>query len=81
MNGDGNLGWPEHAPFDGILVAAAPIGIPQLLLDQLSTNGRLIIPVGQSGSQELLLVARNEDGFQEKLLDTVSFVPMLEGIN
>jgi protein-L-isoaspartate(D-aspartate) O-methyltransferase len=81
MNGDGNLGWPEHAPFDGILVAAAPVGIPSQLLEQLSINGRLVIPVGKSGSQELLLVTRTENGFQEKRLDTVSFVPMLEGVN
>lgn len=81
MNGDGNLGWPEHAPFDGILVAAAPIGIPEQLLQQLSINGRLVIPVGKSGHQELKLVTRTETGFTEKRLDAVSFVPMVEGIS
>ena len=78
-NGDGNLGWPEFSPYDGILVSAAPVGIPPQLLDQLSLNGRLVIPVGKSGSQELLQISRTEDGFVEKRLDTVSFVPMLEG--
>jgi protein-L-isoaspartate(D-aspartate) O-methyltransferase len=80
MNGDGNLGWPDFAPYDGILVGAAPVGIPHQLLDQLTFNGRLVIPVGKSGSQELLLITRTEDGFKEKRLDTVSFVPMLEGL-
>ena len=81
LNGDGNRGWPEHAPYDGILVAAAPIGIPTQLLDQLSIDGRLVIPVGKSGEQELLLVTRTETGFKEKRLDAVSFVPMVEGIS
>jgi len=79
-NGDGTLGWPEHAPFDGIIVTAAPIGVPPLLLEQLSENGRLVIPVGKSGEQSLLLITRTENGFAEKKLDVVSFVPMLEGI-
>ena len=81
MNGDGNLGWPEYAPYDGILVGAAPVGVPPQLLDQLSINGRLLIPVGKSGSQQLLQITRTEEGFKEKRLDTVSFVPMLGGIS
>ena len=80
-HGDGNLGWPEHAPFDGILVSAAPVGIPRLLLEQLAMNGKLIIPVGKSGAQELRLVVRTEEGFMEQCLDSVSFVPMLEGMS
>lgn len=78
--GDGTLGWPEYAPYDGILVTAAPAGVPQLLLEQLSVNGRLIIPVGKSGEQELLLITRTEEGFTEKRLDWVSFVPMINGV-
>jgi protein-L-isoaspartate(D-aspartate) O-methyltransferase len=81
MNGDGNLGWAEHAPYDGILVTAAPVGVPTQLIDQLSVNGRMVIPVGSSGSQKLLLLTKNEDGVSEKYLDAVSFVPMLGGIN
>jgi len=80
-NGDGNLGWPEYAPFDGILVSAAPVGVPEKLLEQLAVNGRLVIPVGQSGQQQLLLVTRTEEGFREKRLDWVSFVPMMEGVS
>lgn len=79
-HGDGTVGWPENAPYDGILAAAAPVGVPQLLLEQLALNGRLIIPVGKSGEQELLLITRTEDGFTEKRLDWVSFVPMVEGV-
>ncbi|MEX0951487.1 MAG: protein-L-isoaspartate(D-aspartate) O-methyltransferase [Gammaproteobacteria bacterium] len=77
---DGNLGWPEHAPYDGIIVAAAPLGVPHALLDQLAIGGRLLIPVGHSGAQQLLAVTRTADGFQEERLDGVSFVPMLEGL-
>ncbi len=79
-NGDGNLGWPEHAPYDGILVAAAPVGVPRQLTEQLSLNGRLVIPVGKIGEQSLLLITRTENGLTEKRLDSVSFVPMMEGI-
>ena len=78
--GDGNLGWPNSAPFDGIIVSAAPIGIPEKLIDQLNVNGRLIIPVGRSGEQKLLSVIRTDDSYVEKNLDWVSFVPMLEGM-
>jgi len=79
-NGDGSQGWPEHAPFDGILVTAAPVGVPPLLLEQLAENGRLVIPVGKSGNQSLLLITRTENGYAEKKLDAVSFVPMVGGI-
>ena len=79
-HGDGNLGWKEHAPYDGIIVSAAPTGIPENLVQQLSIGGRLVIPVGKSGDQKLLLVTRTEEGLQEEQLDLVSFVPMLEGV-
>lgn len=78
-HGDGNLGWAEQGPYNGILVTAAPIGIPQQLLDQLALNGRLLIPVGRAGAQKLLSVMRTHDGYEETSLDMVSFVPMLEG--
>ncbi len=81
MNSDGNLGWPEQAPFDGILVTAAPVGVPTQLLEQLAMDGRLVIPVGAAGSQKLLLFTRTEEGISEKYLDAVSFVPMLGGTN
>lgn len=80
LHGDGNLGWQAEAPFDGIVVSAAPTGVPEKLLEQLAVKGRLVIPVGKSGGQELLLITRTETGFEEKRLDSVSFVPMLEGV-
>lgn len=77
--GDGTRGWPEHAPFQGILVSAAPAKIPEALLEQLAVGGRIIIPIGHSAGQKLLSVARTRTGFVEKSLDPVSFVPMLKG--
>ncbi len=79
-HGDGMKGWPGQAPFDGILVAAAPAGIPQKLLEQLAVGGRLIIPVGPAGRQDLIRVTRSETGLEQESLCTVSFVPLLEGI-
>lgn len=78
-HGDGMQGWPGQAPFDGILVAAAPSGIPQALLDQLAVGGRLIIPVGPPGQQELVRVTRGATGLDHETLCQVSFVPLLEG--
>jgi protein-L-isoaspartate(D-aspartate) O-methyltransferase len=77
---DGNLGWAKHAPYDGILVAAAPLGVPKKLLDQLAPNGRMVIPVGASGQQQLLRITRTDKGMVEETLDAVSFVPLLGGI-
>ncbi|MCC6203045.1 MAG: protein-L-isoaspartate(D-aspartate) O-methyltransferase [Gammaproteobacteria bacterium] len=78
-HGDGRLGWPEMAPFDAILVAAASVDIPQSLLSQLNIGGRLVIPVGAVGAQDLMLLTRTSEGFTEERLDRVSFVPLLEG--
>ena len=78
---DGNIGWPAHGPYDGIIVAAAPVGIPKALLEQLALDGRLIIPVGLEGKQKLLLISRTGDGYTEEYLDSVSFVPMLTGVD
>jgi protein-L-isoaspartate(D-aspartate) O-methyltransferase len=79
-HGDGSRGWPEHAPYDGIMVAAAPVGVPEELLQQLAPGGRLVIPVGAAGAQKLLLITRTEGGYHEEQLDLVSFVPMQEGV-
>lgn len=73
--GDGYDGWPEAAPFDAVVVTAAPDVIPQPLLDQLAPGGRLVIPVG-SHSQDLVLVTRTEDGFERRSVTPVRFVPM-----
>ena len=79
-HGDGALGWAKHAPFDAVLVAAAAIGIPAALTDQLVVGGRLVIPVGQKGSQKLVLVTKTPAGLEENVLDLVSFVPMVDGL-
>ena len=73
--GDGYRGWPEKAPFDAIVVTAAPETIPQPFKDQLRVGGRLVIPVGSS-DQELRVVTRTKDGFQEERVIPVRFVPM-----
>ncbi len=74
--GDGYHGWPEHAPFDGILVTAAPERIPQPLLEQLSPGGRMVIPVG-GFFQELKVFTKDKDGrITEKDIIPVRFVPM-----
>ena len=78
--GDGYLGWPEQAPFDGILVTAAPRGIPKALLDQLDEGGRMVLPVGGGDVQELRVVDRNADGFEENAVKQVRFVPLLKGV-
>jgi protein-L-isoaspartate(D-aspartate) O-methyltransferase len=77
---DGGLGWLKHAPYDGILVAAAPLGVPRRLLDQLAPGGRLVIPVGAAGQQQLLRIVRADEGYAEEVLDCVSFVPLVEGV-
>ena len=79
-HGDGSRGWSEHAPYDGIMVAAAPVGVPEGLLQQLAPAGRLVIPVGAAGAQKLLLITRTESGYHVEQLDLVSFVPMQEGV-
>jgi protein-L-isoaspartate(D-aspartate) O-methyltransferase len=73
--GDGYKGWKEHAPFDGIIVTAAPDHIPDPLIEQLKNGGRFVIPVGEF-YQELLLITKSEEGIQKKSIIPVRFVPM-----
>lgn len=73
--GDGYNGWPERAPFDAVIVTAAPDHIPPPLVDQMKIGGRLIIPVGDY-SQELLLMVKTEKGIEKKRKIPVRFVPM-----
>ena len=73
--GDGYQGWKEHAPFDGIIVTAAPDHIPQPLVDQLKVGGRLVIPVGDF-YQELVVITKTEKGTKKKSIIPVRFVPM-----
>lgn len=77
--GDGAQGWPEHAPYDGILVTAAPTEIPPPLLEQLAVGGRMVVPVGGHGMQELQLVQRTEKGYSYDRIEFVSFVPLVRG--
>lgn len=79
-HGDGSLGWKAHAPYDGILVTAAPLVVPDALLQQLKVGGRLIVPVGPEGQQELVRITRKEQGFHRQSLGPVAFVPLLSGI-
>jgi protein-L-isoaspartate(D-aspartate) O-methyltransferase len=78
-HGDGFEGWPGRAPFDGILVTAAPAEVPEALIAQLAVGGRLVIPVGPSGNQELVRLTRTEAGIEREHLCWVSFVPLVEG--
>ena len=78
-HGDGNLGLPEAAPFDSIILAAASARLPQTLLQQLAPGGRMILPFGSS-EQVLRLVERTRSGYSETTLDAVRFVPMLMGV-
>ena len=77
---DGHLGWPSQAPFDGIIVTAAAMSVPEELLEQLSMDGLLVIPIEKNGQQRLITMRRTEDGFEESDLGAVVFVPMLSGL-
>jgi protein-L-isoaspartate(D-aspartate) O-methyltransferase len=74
-HGDGYAGWPEKAPFDAIIVTAAPPRIPEPLKEQLAVGGRLVLPVG-GAYQELVVVTRTETGFDQRSVIPVVFVPM-----
>ncbi len=74
--GDGYQGWPEHAPFDAVIVTAAPDHVPQPLVEQLKVGGRMVIPVGEAWNQRLTLITKDEKGVTEKKDIGVIFVPM-----
>lgn len=76
---DGYLGLPHVAPFDAIIITAAPPEIPEQLLQQIGPNGCMVVPVGDSRSQQLLRITRQGDRLVEEVLNQVSFVPMLKG--
>ena len=78
-HGDGTLGWKAHAPFDGILVAAAPLTVPDALIRQLKVGGRLIVPIGPEGEQQLVRLTRREQRVEREPLGAVAFVPLLGG--
>jgi protein-L-isoaspartate(D-aspartate) O-methyltransferase len=76
--GNGWAGWPEEAPFDAIVVTAAPPTVPEALKAQLADGGRLVIPVGDE-DQELLVLTRRGARFEERRLLPVRFVPLVNG--
>lgn len=79
-HGDGYVGWADYAPYDAIIVTAAAPEIPQDLLTQLATGGRLLMPLGAAGGrQRLCLVTRKANSFAKRFLDEVNFVPLLAG--
>jgi protein-L-isoaspartate(D-aspartate) O-methyltransferase len=78
-HGDGTKGWKSQKPFDGILVAAAPLAVPEALFAQLANRGRLIVPVGPEGAQELVRFTRNDEKIEREVLGQVAFVPLLGG--
>jgi protein-L-isoaspartate(D-aspartate) O-methyltransferase len=79
-HGDGFAGWVNHAPYDAILMAAAPLAIPEVLFDQLAPGGRLIAPVGPEGRQHLVRMTRRGEELHTEKLGLVSFVPLLKGL-
>jgi len=78
-HGDGYLGWPEAAPFDAIIVTCAPEQVPQALIDQLKDGGRMIIPVGGFGEQNLWLLVKEGAALRRSAVLPVRFVPMIHG--
>lgn len=78
--GDGWQGWPKYAPYDGIIVAAAADELPEKLLKQLAGGGRLVMPVGPPGRQELTMVRRMDDHYEQVSIGAVSFVPLVKGM-
>lgn len=74
--GDGYKGWPEHAPFDAVIVTCAPDHVPRPLVEQLKEGGRMIIPVGPAGNQDLYLLEKEKGELKQRAVTPVRFVPM-----
>jgi protein-L-isoaspartate(D-aspartate) O-methyltransferase len=77
---DGQLGMPEVAPFDAILLSASATHVPRDLLAQLEVGGRMILPMRRGGEQRLWMIERSAHGYVEKKMDVVKFVPLLPGV-
>ncbi|MES9958865.1 MAG: protein-L-isoaspartate(D-aspartate) O-methyltransferase [Sedimenticola sp.] len=77
---DGGMGLPEYGPFDGIIVTAAPEGIPRALVEQLRPGGRMVLPIGTRQEQVLVKVTKTEQGYEKEILEQVVFVPLLGGV-
>lgn len=79
-HGDGVQGWPEYAPYQAIMVTAAPRGIPRSLAEQLAPGGIMVLPIGEGPRQCLVRLVRHERGFGHEILEPASFVPLLAGV-
>ncbi len=77
--GDGAQGWLEYAPYQGIMVTAAPRGVPRVLAEQLAPGGVMVLPMGEETQQVLVRLTRLEQGFEHEILEAASFVPLLSG--
>jgi protein-L-isoaspartate(D-aspartate) O-methyltransferase len=75
--GDGTMGWKEHAPFDRILVTAGSPGVPPALIEQLSDDGKLVIPVGTLDNQKLYEISKTKEGLDYRLYESFKFVPLI----
>jgi protein-L-isoaspartate(D-aspartate) O-methyltransferase len=81
LHEDGGYGWQAHAPYNGILAAAAAEEIPPALLDQLAVGGVMLIPIGREDKQALFRVIRKADSFEYEMIEAVTFVPFLSGVS
>ena len=79
-HGDGYVGWKARAPFDGIIITAAPREIPKMLLAQLALGGKMVLPVGEDGNQALQVITKTADGYDTEPLIPVRFVPLQSGV-
>jgi protein-L-isoaspartate(D-aspartate) O-methyltransferase len=77
---DGGFGWPYKGPYDGIISTAAPVQVPQELIEQLAVGGRLVIPVGDDSSQDLVLIEKTEQGIKRQVIEPAFFVPFKSGV-
>ncbi len=77
--GDGWEGWAKYGPYDGIIVTAAAPTVPEKLLQQLASGGRLVIPIGKQGRQDLMMLTNKNDHYEQVSLGAVSFVPLVHG--
>jgi protein-L-isoaspartate(D-aspartate) O-methyltransferase len=78
-HGDGGQGWASSGPYDGIIIAAAPHAVPDALLEQLAPGGRMVVPIGAEGEQELTRITRKEARLDREKLGPVAFVPLIQG--
>ena len=79
-HGDGYQGWRARAPFDAIMITAAPRAIPEILIEQLSLGGKMVLPVGDEKNQHLQVLTRTEEGHEVEPLMPIRFVPLQPGV-